>query len=228
MTDDILGNDSEAPIVRTGKRYAKDGKLTPTTKDKQSKGKASPHPKAKPKAKPATKARKGVKAPITVEASKGGRPTLYNATLHPQQAHRLALLGLGDNQMAAVMGISPGTFNNWKKEHEEFLNELDQGRDEADGHVAAALLQRAVGYSHPDVDIKMYKGDIIETPIIKHYPPDTAAALTWLKNRQPRLWRDRTVTEVVGLDDGPVQHAVGPLTDYAALRNVIKARKGDK
>lgn len=26
---------------------------------------------------------------------------------------------------------------------------------------------------------------------IEHYPPDTTAAIFWLKNRQPEKWRDR-------------------------------------
>ena len=32
----------------------------------------------------------------------------------------------------------------------------------------------------------------------KHYPPDTKAALRWLMNRQPALWRDRQEVNVTG------------------------------
>jgi hypothetical protein len=33
-------------------------------------------------------------------------------------------------------------------------------------------------------------------PTTKHYPPDTAAAIIWLKNRQPERWRDKIEQEV--------------------------------
>lgn len=37
--------------------------------------------------------------------------------------------------------------------------------------------------------ISNYQGDVTITPIVKHYPPDTAAAFIWLKNRAG--WRDK-------------------------------------
>ena len=30
-----------------------------------------------------------------------------------------------------------------------------------------------------------YEGQVIVEPTIKHYPPDTTAAIFWLKNRKP-------------------------------------------
>ena len=30
---------------------------------------------------------------------------------------------------------------------------------------------------------------------IEHYPPDTTAAIFWLKNRQPGKWRDKKEVE---------------------------------
>lgn len=30
---------------------------------------------------------------------------------------------------------------------------------------------------------------------IEHYPPDTTAAIFWLKNRQPAKWRDKKEVE---------------------------------
>jgi hypothetical protein len=237
--DDILG--AEVPIVRSGKRYSKQGKTTPTTKDTPSGSKASSQPKAKPKAKSKAKApTKGVakpkatgKVPRKTMKDAGvqvgpGRPTLYDPEKHPRLVRNLALVGFSENLIANSLGISGGTFNNWKNEHEEILNALREGREEADGAVAASLFQRALGYSHPDVDIKMYKGDIIETPIIKHYPPDTQAAIKWLENRQHAKWRQRTITEVTGPEGGPIEQIVGTTTDFAKLREKLKAQKGTK
>jgi ssDNA-binding replication factor A large subunit len=67
--------------------------------------------------------------------------------------------------------------------------------------VSARLVERAMGYSHPDVDIRTISvgngfSEIVKTPIIKHYPPDTAAASLWLRNRQPDKWRDKPEVSV--------------------------------
>jgi hypothetical protein len=70
------------------------------------------------------------------------------------------------------------------------------GRTKADSEVSARLVERAMGYSHPDTHIAQYKARIIQTPIIKYYPPDTAAASLWLRNRQPDKWRDKPEVSV--------------------------------
>jgi hypothetical protein len=41
----------------------------------------------------------------------------------------------------------------------------------------------------------MFEGEIITTKLTKHYPPDTTAAIFWLKNRQPGKWRDKTIVD---------------------------------
>ena len=68
----------------------------------------------------------------------------------------------------------------------------------ADANVADRLYQRAMGYEAPDVDIRVVDGQIIETPLTKYYPPDTPAAIFWLKNRQKAKWRDKLENEVSG------------------------------
>lgn len=99
--------------------------------------------------------------------------------------------------MAGFFGVSVVTLNTWKKRYPDFLSSLKAGKDEADSKVGEALYQRALGYSHPEVDIKMYKGMIIETEIVKHYPPDTTAAIFWLKNRQKLRWRDQQEIDIL-------------------------------
>jgi hypothetical protein len=60
------------------------------------------------------------------------------------------------------------------------------------------VLNRAIGYSHPDVKIIFREGDKepVYAPFVKHYPPETAAAIFWLKNRQPERWRERHEVKV--------------------------------
>jgi hypothetical protein len=55
------------------------------------------------------------------------------------------------------------------------------------------------------VDIRVIDKEIVQTPVRKYYPPDTTAAIFWLKNRRPDLWRDRNQTELTGPNGGPVQ-----------------------
>lgn len=127
----------------------------------------------------------------------GGRPTMYKDE-YAELAYNYCLLGAIDSELADFFNVSEVTINNWKNEHEEFSLALKKGKEIADAKVAQALFHRATGYSHEDIDIKMYEGGIIETPYTKHYPPDATSAIFWLKNRQPKKWRDKQITEHEG------------------------------
>jgi len=64
--------------------------------------------------------------------------------------------------------------------------------------VVESLYHRATGYSHPDVVVTSYQGDVTLTEIEKHYPPDATSMIFWLKNRQPKQWRDKQELEHSG------------------------------
>lgn len=118
----------------------------------------------------------------------GGRPTKYKPE-YAKQAAKLCQLGATDADLSDFFEVSRSTINLWKIEFAEFSDALNVGKRPADERVKASLYHRAVGYSHPDVDIKVIDGQIITTEIIKHYPPDTTAAIFWLKNRLPDEFR---------------------------------------
>jgi len=82
----------------------------------------------------------------------------------------------------------------------QFRESITRGKIQADAHVAEALFRRACGYNHPAVKIFLPSGagEPIYAPYTKHYPPDTKAALRWLMNRQPAVWRDRQEANVTG------------------------------
>jgi hypothetical protein len=125
------------------------------------------------------------------------------------QAEKLCLLGATDDDLAAFFEVGQRTIRRWKTAHPEFMAALKVGKDQADDRVVRSLFQRAMGYSHPDVHVSNFKGDVTVTPITKHYPPDTTACIFWLKNRQPAAWRDRV--EHTGKDGGPIeQQYTGP------------------
>lgn len=126
----------------------------------------------------------------------GGRPSKYDKTATPVAGRKLALLGLTDQEIADVMGVHLDTIAEWKKVHPEFSDALNEGKAEADSHVVDRLYQRAMGYEHDEVDIRVVAGEIVQTPIRRYYPPDTTAAIFWLKNRQRAKWRDKIETGV--------------------------------
>lgn len=125
----------------------------------------------------------------------GGRKSEYRPE-YAKQALKLCLMGATDKDLAEFFGVTVRTINRWKKDKIEFMSSLKKGKDEADANVASMLYHRATGYSHPDVHISNYKGKITVTELTKHYPPDTTAAIFWLKNRQPDKWREKHEVDV--------------------------------
>lgn len=127
----------------------------------------------------------------------GGRPTKYSPE-NLKMVQMLAKLGATNLEMAEALGVTLSTFHLWRNTHEEFSDAIKVGKDAADDRVAESLYQRAMGYSHPELDIRVIDGAIVETPVIKHYAPDTTAAIFWLKNRRPQEWRDKQEIEHTG------------------------------
>ncbi len=120
---------------------------------------------------------------------KVGRPTLYVASKFPTRAFKLALLGLTNDQIAVAFGVGITTIKRWCDEHEPFRAAIARGREEADGEIAHSLYHRAKGYSHKAVKILQNNGTPVIVPYTEHYPPDTAAASLWLRNRRGDKWR---------------------------------------
>lgn len=119
------------------------------------------------------------------------RPSKYQPEF-AEQVRKLALLGATNEEMSAFFEVSTATLRKWEKDFPEFLLAIKQGKLAADANVADRLYQRACGYEHDDIDIRVVGGKIRKTKIRKYYPPDTGAAFIWLKNRQPAKWRDKT------------------------------------
>lgn len=125
-----------------------------------------------------------------------GRPSKYKRE-YAEQAYKFCLLGADDARLAQLFDVAESTINKWKLEHSEFSESIKKGKEIADAEIAHALYHRAKGYSHQAVKIFNNNGEIITEPYIEHYPPDTGAAMAWLKNRQPQQWRDR---QEIGID----------------------------
>lgn len=148
--------------------------------------------------------------------AKVGRPSLYKPE-YAELAYKFCLLGADDARLGQMFEVSEQTINAWKNEYPEFLESLKKGKEVADAEIAHALFHRAKGYKHPEVDIKVIEGQIVQTELIKHYPPDTGAAMAWLKNRQPKQWRDKQEIDHTSTD--------GTMTPQPAVKIDAKVAK---
>lgn len=128
----------------------------------------------------------------------GGRPSKYKPEYN-EQAYKLCLLGATDKDLANFFDVNEDTIYEWKKEYPEFSESLKKGKDIADATVAQKLYHRAIGYDCKVTKFATYEGRITdEVNYIEHHPPDTTAAIFWLKNRQKSKWRDKQDIEHSG------------------------------
>lgn len=123
-----------------------------------------------------------------------GRKTKYKQE-YDELAFNYCLLGAKDTQLAEFFNVTEQTINNWKKDHPSFFESIKKGKQDADAEVANSLFHRAKGYSHPEVKVFNNQGEIVTHDTIRHYAPDPTSAIFWLKNRQPKLWRDKQEIE---------------------------------
>jgi len=144
----------------------------------------------------ARKRKKITKSKPTTPNLTSGRPTLYNKD-YCEQARKLALLGLTDEQMIDVFQIAPRTFYVWKQKHIEFRTAINAGRMIADAEVANALYKRATGnFIIHETKVALHKGKFVKTTIEKEFEPDAHAAQFWLQKRQASLWKDKIEVDI--------------------------------
>ena len=126
-----------------------------------------------------------------------GRPSKYKPE-YVEQAQKLCALGATDIEIADFFEVEVRTLYRWKNQHDDFCQALKVAKEVADQRVERSLFARANGYEHDEVDIRVIQNEIVQTPIRKFYPPDTTAAIFWLKNRNPGQWRDKVEMEHKG------------------------------
>lgn len=130
------------------------------------------------------------------QAAKLGRPTDYRPE-YDEEAYKLCLAGLIDEQLAEFFDISVPTLYSWRKKFPSFLKAGKLGKIIADARVAGALHNRAIGMKTTETHIGMHEGRVVITKYQKEHLPDVNACRFWLKNRQPDKWREN-----IGITDG--------------------------
>ncbi|PTQ86884.1 hypothetical protein [Nitrosomonas ureae] len=161
---------------------------------------------------------------------KEGKPSLFKEE-YIDQVYKLCMLGATDKELADFFNIAESTLNLWKKEYPLFMESLTRGKTMADADMAVSLYKRGIGYSHPETHVSNYRGEITLTELTKHYPPETGAAFLWLKNRQPKKWKDKIVVkEEINLNIFPPAEELDAiyekaLAEAARREEVIRSRR---
>lgn len=118
--------------------------------------------------------------------------------------------GLTDEQIAKNMGVRRSTLSDWKNKYPDISDALKKGKEVVDIEVENALLRKALGFSYVEETRERrfnkttgeYEMMVVKS-VKKHCPPDTIAAIFWLKNRKPMDWRERNRESVAdNIDDG--------------------------
>jgi len=155
-----------------------------------------------------------------------GRPTKYQPEF-AEQAYKLCLLGATDSEMADFFEVCVATVQNWKNDFPEFLDAIRNGKIKADAEIAYKLYGRASGAEWEEEQaIKIKTGQFTEAVEIvkvkRAAPPDTAALIIWLTNRQKALWRNTQSLQQLDKNgtpaDGPMRVIVELVGDPAPPR----------
>lgn len=98
--------------------------------------------------------------------------------------------------LANLLGCGLTTLKRIKKNHPEFADLIKVSGEVADEAVISALYKRALGYEAEETvtEVRVDPSGATQTTFVKkvkkHVPPDTTAAIFWLKNRT-KEWSDR-------------------------------------
>ena len=169
--------------------------------------------------------------------NKVGRPheNLYEKWIKGQEEVIISACrnGATIEDLTRIIGCGKTAFHRIKNGYSEFLELLKEGKEKADLKVENALFKRACGFEYEEKtnEVRVNQdgsiGQIISVKTVtKQVPPDTGAAIFWLKNRQPELWRDKQIQGIestITVDFDKLND--GELKMYHEL--LLKGRKDD-
>lgn len=119
-----------------------------------------------------------------------------NSRYHPGFCHIVAnmmAIGAINANIARTLGVRGYTLVGWQNQYPEFRKAMQESRNNADAEVENALRKRALGYERVEEFVNA-RGRRVR--VTKHYPAEINAAQFWLRNRQPKHWRDQASVTV--------------------------------
>ncbi len=114
------------------------------------------------------------------------RPPKYDPKLAEQARYICATFGATDAQLAQALGVSERAIYDWKQEHPEFLQAVEEAKAAYDTrNVESSVLACAQGYHYQEELYDKEAGQIVRLWKFRH--PDVKAQALWLWNR--RRWQ---------------------------------------
>lgn len=135
-----------------------------------------------------------------------GKEKIYQEKIQPrlQDITWWCREGATNKDLAENLEISERQFYRALAVHQELKDAIREGKEEADHKVEDSLFTRARGKAYEETVVEHEKGqrggkeyEFTKTKTVqREIPPDTHAAVFWLKNRQPKKWRDKFEAEL--------------------------------
>lgn len=110
--------------------------------------------------------------------------------------------GYIEKDIAAKLGVSVSTFEDYKTKHPELLNALKRGKEIVDYEVEDSLYKKCVGcyvkedrafkckeVYYDDEGRRCEREEVKTVEVDVFLPPDTTAIAIWLNNRKSDQWR---------------------------------------
>lgn len=146
--------------------------------------------------------------------------------------------GCTNKELAEKMGITVKTLYKWQIKSPELKEAIREGKDVTDYKVENALLRAALGYEHTEVKTIMSgEGDakgnrkMKVEKVTRYYPPNVNAAIMWLCNRKPDIWKRNRDTMIELTDEeshitvNVSRHSDGKGNEKASLE--VESRKSE-
>jgi hypothetical protein len=134
-------------------------------------------------------------------AKKAGKNDYFDFTPKWDEKYKDAIRyfaskGYTNRQMAKKFHVHVSTFTRWLEDKPDVLEAYQAGKDEINQQIEQAFAKLATGFSHPDVEVYVYRGQPIVIPIEKYYPPNAYAAYKWLTMQAKDKWNDSQKIDV--------------------------------
>ena len=112
-------------------------------------------------------------------------PPEYGGTWTCHLVRCLSARGFTERDLADVMNIALETLEEWKSAHDELVEALRRGRQEANSAVEASLIQLALGFEYQE-ELILRSGR--KAALTRYQPPDIKAIEYYLENNMPEVY----------------------------------------